>query len=296
MVTCTICKKEFKNTQGLAGHNQFVHSNNGDRSKEPATQLAEQSSGLSLGFPPSTQHRLSGLEQRLAMLEQAIGLRESDLDALSGYTELPLTRQLASISERAAEQAEQVAELTQQLSQFSEQLSKLTEQLESGYASREALVTMVAELTGKFKSLQNETANTYKMLADAIHENRESCKDYLSKIEGKSTATANELYELSKTVKHIQESVQSDRASINQLDTKLVSLEHTLSELENKVARVKNFVRRVPTGEIVGIELSDKREHHFREYKSSEGLAHPYRSKHDLILGDRWVDLAEPDD
>ncbi|MGD0352384.1 MAG: hypothetical protein ABSB38_02630 [Dehalococcoidia bacterium] len=296
MVTCTICKKEFKNTQGLAGHNQFVHSNNGDRSKEPAAQLAEQSPGFSLGFPPPAQHGLGGLEQRLARLEQAIGLRDSDLDVQSGYTEVPLTRRLASVSERAAEQAEQVAELTQQLSQFSEQLGKLTEQLESGYVSREALGTMVAELTGKFKSLQNETSNTYKMLAAGIHENGESCKDHLSKIEGKATATANELYELSTTVNHIRESVRSDRTSINQVNTKLVSLEHMLSELENKVAEVKQLTRRVPTGETVGIELSDKREHHFREYKSSEGLAHPHRSKQDLMLGDRWVDLAEPED
>ena len=66
--------------------------------------------------------------------------------------------------------------------------------------------------------------------------------------------------------------------------------------IKNRYARVKNLARRVPTGEIVSVLLKDKREHHFREYKSSEGLARPYRTKRDLILGDRWVDLAEPED
>ncbi len=130
----------------------------------------------------------------------------------------------------------------------------------------------------------------------AIRKSPKSCENSFSKINELSIDTANELCELSKTVKHIQYSGYGNRASINQLNTKLVSLEHTLSELENKVARVKNLTRRVPTGKIVGIQLSDKREHHFREYKSKEGLARPYRTKRDLILGNRWVDLAEPED
>ena len=64
-------------------------------------------------------------------------------------------------------------------------------------------------------------------------------------------------------MKHIEESVRDNRASIDKLTTRLVSLEHVTSEIENKVAIVKNLARRVPTGEIVSIELSDKREHHF---------------------------------
>ena len=76
----------------------------------------------------------------------------------------------------------------------------------------------------------------------------------------------------------------------------MVALEHKSTELGNKVDGVKNLAQRVPTGEIVGVQLKDKHEHHFREYKSSEGLARPYRTKRDLILGERWIDLAEPED
>lgn len=217
MVSCDICGKEFKNTQGLRGHKNFVHSDTG-----------------------------SGIGQSVA--------------------------------------------------QLTEQLSKLTEQLKSEYVTREIMETLAAELTGESESLHKEIANTYHMSAVAIGESRESCENSFSKIEVQLTATADELHELSKTVKHVQESVQGNRTSINQLNTKLVSLEHILSELDNKVARVKNLTRRVPTGEIVGVLLNDKREHRFREYRRPEGLARPYRTKRDLILGERWIDLAEPED
>jgi len=276
-VKCDICGKEFKNTQGLRGHKNFVHSATGSGIGHPvAQQTTQQQLSSNLSTRVTTEQRLSQLENRFARLEHVTGVRETDeLEKLLGITDTPLTERVA---------------------QLSEQLSKLTEQLKSEYVSRETMETIAAELTGESELLHKEIANAYDMSAIAIRESRESCKNNFSKIEGQSTTTANELHELSKTVKHIQESVQSNRASINQLNTKLVTFEHTLSELENKVARVKHLTRRVPTGEIVSIQLSDKREHHFREYRTSEGLARPYRTKRDLILGDRWVDLAEPED
>ncbi len=277
MVSCDICGKEFKNTQGLRGHKNFVHTDTGNGIGQPVAQQAtQQPLSPNLGTRVTTEQRLSHLENRFARLEHVTGVRETDeLEKLLGITDTPLTERVA---------------------QLSEQLSKLTEQLKSEYVSRETMETIATELTGESESLHKEIANAYNMSAIAIRESHKSCENSFSKIEKRSTATTDELYELSKTVKHVQESVQSNRASINQLNTKLVSFEYMLSELENKVARVKHLTRRVSTGAIVSIQLSDKREHHFREYKSSEGLARPYRTKRDLILGDRWVDLAEPED
>ena len=265
---CKICGKEFKNTQGLRGHMRFVHQ---------VTNSKESPTGLNT-------------KQGLSKPENITGIRElSELERLLSNTEKLLTEQVSDLTK-------QVSQLNEQVNQPSEQVSKLTEQLKSEYVSRETIETIATELTGKFESLHKEIVTTYKMLAVIVRKNLESCENRFSKIEGQVTTTTNQLYELSKTVKHVQESVQSNRASISQLNTKLVSLEHALSELENGVARVKNLTRRVPTGEIVGIQLSDKREHHFREYKNSEALARPYRTKRDLILGDRWVDLTEPED
>jgi len=277
MVSCDICGKEFKNTQGLRGHNNFVHADTVSGSGQPVTQqAAQQPLSSDSGTRVTTEQRLSQLESRFTRLEHVTGVRETDeLDKLLGITD---------------------TSLTERVDQLTEQLSKLTEQLKSEYVSRETMETIATELSGESESLHKEIANTYNMSAIAIRESHESCESSFSKIKGQSTATANELYELSKSVKYIQGSVQANHASINQLNTKLVLLEHAASELEEKITRVKNLTRRVPTGEIVDIQLNDKRERHFREYRTSEGLARPYRTKRDLVLGNRWVDLAEPED
>jgi len=277
MVSCDICGKEFKNTQGLRGHKNFVHSDNGSGiGQSVAQQAAQQPLSSNLGTRVTTEQRLSQLENRFARLEHVTGVRETDeLEKLLGFTDTPLT---------------------EQVNQLSKQLSKLTEQLKSEYVSRETMETIVAELTGESDSLHKEIVNTYNLLVSTIHEDRESRQNSVSKIEGQFTPITNQLYELLKSVKYIQESAQANSDSINQLNTKLVALEHKSTELKNKVDGVKNLARRVPTGKIVGAQLKDKREHHFREYKSSEGLAQPYRTARDLILGDRWIDLAEPED
>ena len=277
MVSCDICRKEFKNTQGLRGHKNFVHADTGYGIGQPvAQQAAQQPLSSNLGTRVTTEQRLSQLENRFARLEHVTGVRETDeLEQLLGITDTPLT---------------------EQVNQLSEQLSKLTEQLKSEYVSMETMETIADELTGESESLHKEIANTYNMLAIDIRESRESCKNSFSKIEGQFTPITNQLYELSKSVKHIKESAQANRDSINQLNTKLVALEHKSTELGNKVDGVKNLARRVPTGGMVGVQLKDKREHHFREYKSPQELARPYRTKIDLILGDGWIDLAEPED
>ena len=68
-----------------------------------------------------------------------------------------------------------------------------------------------------------------------------------------------------------------------------------ISSVVDRIARVEILARRFPTGKIVSIQLKDNREHHFREYRRSDGLARPYKTKSDLILDDLGIDLAEPE-
>ena len=242
MVSCDICGKEFKNTQGLRGHKNFVHADTGSGiGQSVAQQATQQPLSSNLGARVTTEQRLSQLENRFARLEHVTGVGETDeLEKLLGITDTPLT---------------------EQVNQLSAQLSELTEQLKSEYVSRETMETIAAELTGESDSLHKEIASTYNLLASTIHEDLESRQNSVSKIEGQFTPITNQLYELSKSVKHIQESAQANRDLINQLNTKLVALEHKTAELRNKLDGVKNLARRVPTGEIVGVQLKDKREH-----------------------------------
>ena len=98
MVTCEICGKEFKNTQGLRGHKNFVH-NIGSLGSVSATRAA-------------TELQLNKLEERLDKLEYITGLMETDsLDDILSSNK-PLT-------EKFIEVAEQLDSLTKQLASLS---------------------------------------------------------------------------------------------------------------------------------------------------------------------------------
>ncbi len=142
MVSCDICGKEFKNTQGLRGHKNFVHADAVGGFGQPVTQqAAQQPLSSDSGTRVTTEQRLSQLESRSTRLEHVTGVGETDvLERLFGITDTPLT--------------ERVAQLT-------EQLSILTEQLKSKYVSNETMETIIAELSGESESFHKEIAKTY---------------------------------------------------------------------------------------------------------------------------------------
>jgi chromosome segregation ATPase len=226
MASCDICGKQFKNTQGLRGHRYFVHSDNGDNTRRPVAQQAgQQLLSSNSSTPAATEQRLSKLEDRFSILEHKIGARDTDeIEKIFGICSRPL-------NERAA--------------QLTEQLSKLAEQLKSEYVSNEAMETVVTELAGEFESLHKEIVNTYNMSTAAICESRNTYKIGLSKIEGKLTTVSNEIHELSKNMKQVQESVRRNRASIDQQNTHLAFLESASPELKKKVDGIK-FLASVP--------------------------------------------------
>ncbi|MFC1944068.1 hypothetical protein ACFLX5_00985 [Chloroflexota bacterium] len=245
MVSCNICGKEFKNTQGLRGHNNFVHADhiNGRSVAQPATQHILNSN---ISTPVTVEQRISMMEDRLVNLEH-----------FTGFGATGELGQLLSITK---------ASLAEQLSKLSEQLDKLTNNLESGYVSKKSMETIATDLTGKSEAFHEKIANIYSTLLNNIRDNYSSCENTFSRLIQQLTATANELNMLSKTVEHIQDSVQGNRSSINQLNTKLLMLEQTLPEIKKEISRVKCVTQRVPTGAIVSIRLNDKRGHHFLGY------------------------------
>ena len=121
MVSCDICGKEFKNTQGLRGHMTFVHGQAG--------------SSKILSAPAATE-QLSNIENRLNKLESITGVKElSVLDRLLG-TDKPITEQL----ER---HTRQLAELSEQLKNLSQQVKLASSNTESRNISRQ--VTQLSE-------------------------------------------------------------------------------------------------------------------------------------------------------
>lgn len=122
-VTCEICGKGFKNTQGLRGHKTFVHQMT--TTHDPPARLA-------------TEQELDQLTTRLEKLESITGLKEpSSLDRLLG-TDKPITEQLERHTRRLTELSGQLREISQQVKlassntevhKLSRQVAQLNEQV-----------------------------------------------------------------------------------------------------------------------------------------------------------------------
>jgi chromosome segregation ATPase len=119
MVTCELCGKEVKTTQGLRGHKTFQHGVTANSTQQSVARVA-------------TEQQVSLLEERLSKLEYITGLRESDWDDLLSNTQ-PFTDRLINI--------------TEQLSKLSDTVSKLSEDV--GLAKVDKV--MVGELNQKLK-------------------------------------------------------------------------------------------------------------------------------------------------
>lgn len=116
---------------------------------------------------------------------------------------------------------------------------------------------------------------------------------FLSIIRSPSNRQVNDLMKL---VCQLEEQVQSRVALDNQLHGKLDAMGLKLSRFESELGVMRNLVRRQPAGKVVSVRLNDGRDHQFKAYRSPEGLTRPYLQSRDLLLGDRWIDMGEPED
>jgi len=269
MVNCDICGKEFKNTQGLRGHKTFVHQLTSSSSKS-AARLA-------------TEQQLSELEDRLGKLEDITGVREpNESEKVSDIARKPLT--------------EQVSELTEQLSQLSEQLDEPTEQLELSYVTEVMLNEYEMEHKRQIEQLGRECEDTHNKLVGIINRNSELVKKGLSIAEDGTKVTSKQLNDLRNRIGQLEEQVQTKLALKNKLCNRLDAIEQKLSDFEGELDVGRNLMRRQPTGKIVCHPLYEAHSRDYKEYRDPKGLAQPYQHSRDLILGNRWIDLAEPED
>ncbi len=74
------------------------------------------------------------------------------------------------------------------------------------------------------------------------------------------------------------------------------NLEQVVRTTQSQVEHLALVVERKPTDDTERIRLTDGREHSFRVYKGKRGLSNPHRVSMDPFLGDKYVDLAEPED
>jgi transposase InsO family protein len=85
MISCDICGKEFKNTQGLRGHMNFIHSERADSVRQPVAQQAtQQLLSSNLSTPVTTEQRLSHLGVKTLFIEPGSPWENGYIESFNG--------------------------------------------------------------------------------------------------------------------------------------------------------------------------------------------------------------------
>ncbi len=151
-VTCELCGREFKNTQGLRGHKTFYH-NMRSSSNTPVQEH-------------DITDQYNDLEDRIYKLEYITGLRPPSILDKYLFEEKSLSLQLAEITEQLDSLTQQIASLsnnTPSITEFREMKRESTQlglQL-SNLSKRVEHVSPVADTVDLFeKELRNKAQNT----------------------------------------------------------------------------------------------------------------------------------------
>ncbi len=268
MVTCELCGKQVKTAQALRGHKTFVHGTAGSSTQRPVARLA-------------TEQQVSLLEDRLQQLERVTGLRESDLDFSLSDTE-PLTDRLTNITE-------QVTKLRDAVSKLSDIVSKLSEDVELAKADK----VMVGELNHKLKEAHNSLAGVVNNHCDVFNKNFEVHRSKIDKVQKLVEGLGEGLNEIrTKLTTHGHDGL----SLIPQLSSRLQQVGEEIAGLQAGVAKAQALAVRKPTDDFERLELANGSKHTFRVYRGKRGLVNPRRVSVDPFLGDKYVDLAEPED
>ena len=211
MVTCELCGRQFKNTQGLRGHKTFFHGD-GSSSSVSATQAI-------------TEMPLSKLEKRLEQLEYATGLREASILDKTLNSEKPLTEKLAEVTKQLNSITQQLASLSSntansEFRRMNEQISQLTHQLSiystwfqpvrtvAGTMSRleeelsnRARNTRVNTLENRLARLEEVQEKAEENIMKCIRSNKEVNDIQISKV---MEAISNVVDKLATSIKHLQ--------------------------------------------------------------------------------------------
>jgi len=268
MVTCELCGKEVKTAQALRGHKTFIHGISGSNTQQPVARLA-------------SEQQVSKLEDRLQQLEYITGLRESNWDDLLSDTE-PLTDRLTNTTE-------QVTKFSDTVSKLSDTVSKLSEDIELAKVSK----AMADADKDDFDKRLDEQGTVINGQCDTFNKNFAVVGSKIDKVQ--------------KIVEDLSEGLSTIRTKLTthghdnlkpvpELVAKVGNLEQVLGTTQSQVKHLALVVERKPTDDTERIRLTNGRDHTFRVYRGRRGLTRPHRISIDPFLGDKYVDLSEPED
>jgi len=207
MVTCELCSRQFKNTQGLRGHKTFVHGD-GSASSVSANQA-------------TNKMPLSKLEKRLEQLEYATGLREASTLDKTLNNEKPLTEKLAEVTQQLASLSSNTA--NSEFRRINEQISQLTHQLSiysKWFQPVRAVAGTISRLEDELSNrAQNTRVNTLENRLAGLEEGQKKAEENIMKcIRGNKEV--NDI-QMNKVMEAINNVVDKLVASLKQLQSQL---------------------------------------------------------------------------
>jgi len=179
-----------------------------------------------------------------------------------------------------------VTKLSDTVSKLSEEveLSKVTRDVESEEFSKR--LTDLREAHNRQSAVINEHRDTFNNNFNVV----------VSRI-GKVQKMVEDLDEGLNTVRTKLTTHGHDGLRlIPQLNSRLEQVGEQIAGLQAGVARAQTLSVRKPTDDFERLELANGSNHTFRVYRSKRGLSNPHRISIDPFLGDKYVDLAEPED
>jgi chromosome segregation ATPase len=265
----------------------------------------------------NTNEQLVKISEIVNRLEFVTGLRDADSGGIPGDAE-PLTRKLNNTAEQLNKLTDIFGKLSQdirlsetatdaQRMEFSDRLNNTTEQL----AKLNDVVDKLSQDIGQIntatdtqkkefnQSLTNLQEAQSKLVA-AIEEHRETIKKNLEGLESRLENTQKMVEGLSLTqnenkAKPVAEELNS-LSLIPQLKTSLENVDKQIADLQAGVVKAQALAVRTPTDDLVIINMANGTKHTFRIYRGKRGLSKPHRVGVDPVHGEKYVDLAEPED
>ena len=266
MVKCELCGKEVKTSQALKGHKTWVHGINRNTHRPAA-------------------------EQRLSKLEQLLGIAGEHSEQPLGTTDTLDLWDL--IPSKPKPVAEQVTELTDKLNELTDQVDKqlkeLADQLELVRAAQALSGEQEAELDAISRKLnlsQSEWKEVHNKLVAVVNSNGDTARQWYSELKSR----------LEKVETQQRVHIHDGLSMMPQLTSRVAKHEQDIVELKNGLAYAKKLAIRIPTDNTERLKLDDGRYHTFTIYKGKRGLTRPHVVAIDLVLGRKYVDLAEPED
>ena len=243
------------------------------------------------GFEARTPQGLSG-HIRLAHPETSLAHRELMEDTPSYPPEPETTDEAIQLSTSPGFE-EELEELIECITRLEGRVGLLEEHTENSG------VVLLQQVDQQSSTVKKEVEHRIRDIAKAIDTVKAIQESSLGTVDHRLGALEARMDSLDHRLQEFDRRsalIDSQVAAIQKLSERVRNVEQSTIRLEGTLNALKQLAIRQPTGGLATVPLNDGRQHTFKEYKSPEGLTRPRRHSRDLLLGDRWIDLAEPQD